>query len=357
MIRPVIVATGSYIPSTIVANEAFLSTRFFNKDGRVIEQDPALTMERFQAITGIAARRYALPEQHASDLGFHAAEAATLNGGLDPETLDYIIVAHNFGDVQAGSNRTDMVPSLATRIKARLGITNPDCVAYDVVFGCPGWVEGLIQASYYLRSGDARRCLVIGTETLSRVVDSADRDSMLFSDGAGAVVLEARTEGTAGILAHHSQTHAVDMAALLKMDRSFAPEPEMAADRYLKMEGRKLYEFALQQVPLVVRRALEKAEVPLTEIRKVFIHQANEKMDAAIMERLFKLYGLPKPDLDELMPMTISWLGNSSVATVPTLLDLLQRGELGQHTVAPGDKVVLASVGAGMNINAIVYQY
>ena len=356
MIRSVIAATGSCIPEALLRNEDFFQARFFTKEGTALAQEPAVVLERFRAITGIEQRRYAQPDQTASDLGFLAAQQALTSSGIDPETLDYLIVAHNFGDVRHGSNRVDMVPSLASRIKARLAIRNPDCVAYDMAFGCPGWVEALIQANYYLRSGDAKRCLVIGTETLSRVIDPHDRDTLLFSDGSGAVILEARPAGDAGILAHHTQTHAHEYAGLLSMGKSYAPEHSESADRFMKMEGRRLYEFALQHVPSVIKQALDKAQVSLTQIRKVLIHQANEKMDVAILERLFQLYGQDRPDL-QLMPMTISWLGNSSVATVPTLVDLLVKEQLDGHQVVPGDLVVLASVGAGMNINAVVYRF
>lgn len=356
MIRTVIAATGSYIPETLVQNQDFLKASFFSPQGVALATDAAAGLDKFSAITGIHERRYAQPNHTASDLGFLAATAALQSSGIDPETLDYLIVAHNFGDVVAGSNRVDMVPSLASRIKARLAIKNPDCVAYDMAFGCPGWVEAVVQANYYIRSGDARRCLVIGTETLSRIIDAHDRDSMLFSDGSGAVILEASSTGGAGILAHHTQTHAHEYAGLLRMEPSYAPEVASGPDRFMKMNGRKLYEFALQHVPLVIQRALQKANVPLEQISKVLIHQANEKMDVAILERLFKLYGAARP-APELMPMTIGWLGNSSVATIPTLLDLVRKGQLDNHQLAPGDKVVLASVGAGMNINAVVYQF
>lgn len=355
-IKAVFGATGSYIPAVKVSNEAFANHTFFDKDGLPIAQDQATILEKFKAISGIEERRYAQPTQNASELGFLAASNALQSSGIDPESLDYIIVAHNFGDVAYGTNRVNLVPSLASRIKELLQIKSPKCVAYDLAFGCPGWVEGVIQANYYIRSGDAQRCMVIGTETLSRVVDPHDRDSMLFGDGSGAVILEAATGGEEGILAHCTQTHAVEYAHLLSMERSNAPLQIDNEDIYMKMNGRKLYEFALNQVPLVIKAALEKAGVCLSEIKKVLIHQANDKMDVAILQRLFKLYGMKIPATD-LMPMTISWLGNSSVATIPTLLDLIQKGELANHEIHAGDKVILASVGAGMNINAIIYQF
>ncbi len=355
-IRSVFAATGSYIPEVVVPNSDFLDHRFFEKDGSLITKENELVIEKFREITGIEERRYVPVNQKASDIGLIAAKDALNSSGIDPETLDYIIVAHNFGDIAADNTRSDMVPTLASRIKHRLGIINPDCVAYDVPFGCPGWVQGVIQADYFIRSGDAKRCMVIGAETLSRVSDQHDRDSMIYADGAGAVILEADSTTGAGILAHKTQSHTIEHAMLLSMLPTGNPSACDQDSLYLKMNGRKLYEFALTQVPLVVKAALDKAGVGLADIKKVLIHQANDKMDAAILSRLFKLYGLENKD-DTLMPMTISWLGNSSVATVPTLLDLVQKGKMpGQH-IKKGDNVVLASVGAGMNINAIVYRF
>jgi 3-oxoacyl-[acyl-carrier-protein] synthase-3 len=355
-VKAAFIATGSYIPETTVKNDAFLQHRFMEKDGTPVGKDNATIIRKFKEITGIEERRYAREDQTASTIGFLAAKDALDSSGIDRESLDYIIVAHNFGDVQCGSNRVDLVPSLASRIKALLGIVNPDCVAYDIAFGCPGWVEGVIQASFYIRAGEARRCLVIGTETLSRIVDPHDRDTMLYSDGAGAAIIgvtEDREEGV--ILSHKTQTHALEYANLLNMGPSYDPS-EKKKDLFIKMNGRKLYEFALTHVPLVIKAALEAAKVSISDIKKVLIHQANDKMDAAILQRLFHLYDMEKSPAD-LMPMTISWLGNSSVATVPTLLDLIQKGRLKGHSLLKGDKVVLASVGAGMNINAVIYQF
>lgn len=355
-IKTVIAATGSYIPPIVIPNAYFLNSSFLEKDGTPISKDNATIIEKFKEIAGIEERRYAEPHQNASDLGYYAAVNAIQSSGIDPETLDYIIVAHNFGDVAHQSNRSDMVPSLGSRIKYLLGIKNPDCVAYDLPFGCPGWVQGVIQADYFIRSGDAKRCMVIGTETLSRVVDPHDRDTMLYSDGAGAVIVEA-AQGTEGILAHKTQTHSAEHAMLLTMHKPVYHCGGEENDIFLTMNGRKLYEFALSNVPLVVKTALEKANVHLSEIKKVLIHQANDKMDHAILQRLFKLYNMQSNDVCSLMPMTISWLGNSSVATVPTLLDLILKDQMPDHKINKGDKVVLASVGAGMNINAVVYQF
>ena len=121
------------------------------------------------------------------------------------------------------------------------------------------------------------------------------------------------------------------------------------------MDGRKLYQYALSNVPGLVKESLDKAGVSLDEVNKVLIHQANEKMDRAILDRLFHLYESGTPP-EGVMPMTINKLGNTSVATVPTLLDLILRNNIEGHRINPGDIVVFASVGAGMNINSVVYR-
>lgn len=350
----IITGTGSYIPGRVIPNTDFLDHTFLNRDGTPLDKDNEETIKKFAKITGIEERRYAEEGVLASDMGAEAGRKALSSANLDPETLDYIIVAHNFGDVREGDTRVDMVPSLAARVKHKLGIQNPHCIAYDIPFGCPGWVQGLIQCNYYLRSGDASAGLVIGTETLSRVCDPHDRDSMIYSDGAGAAVLEGRSSGNSvGILSHTARSDTKEQAYYLKMCPSYHPGKNDSL--YMKMDGRKLYQYALTHVPGVVKTSLEKAGIDFSEVAKIFIHQANAKMDMAILQRLAKLYGHDEM-ADDIMPMSISRLGNSSVATVPTLLDLVLRGKKDDHQLQKDDIIVLASVGAGMNINSIVYR-
>ena len=314
-------------------------------------------VDKFKEITTIEERRYVADDLVASDIAYFAAKDAIKDAQLDPETLDYIIVAHNFGDVKHGSNRSDMVPALAARVKHKLKIKNPECVAYDVPFGCPGWLQGMIQADYYIKSGDAKKILVIGTETLSRVIDLHDRDSMIYADGAGATILESReADERTGILAHKTRSDTYRYAEMLTMGCSYNITEENKQDLYLKMNGRRLYQYALETVPLSIKACLDKAEVPIEKVKKVLIHQANGKMDDAIIDRLYKLYGYEEAP-EGVMPMIISWLGNSSVATVPTLLDLILKNKVEGHSIEAGDLVVFASVGAGMNINAAVYQF
>ena len=351
----VIVGTGSYIPENTIPNKDFLESEFYDLNGEGYEKSNDQIIDDFGKITDIAERRYIDDDLVASDIAFFAAREALEVSGIDGEELDYIIVAHNFGDLRAENKVLDTVPSLASRVKQSLGIVNPDVIAYDILFGCPGWVQGLIQADYFLKSGDAKRALVIGVETLSRISDPHDRDSMIYSDGAGAAVVEAReSDEPVGILAHASRTDSLEQAFLLSMGKSNRQNIE-SSELYLKMDGRAVYEYALTTVPLVVKRSIEKAGVGIADINKFLFHQANAKMIEAILKRTQKQFGVK--DLNPtVMPMTISWLGNSSVATIPTILDLLYKGKLGEHESKSGDIHVLASVGAGMNVNSIVYR-
>jgi len=353
--KSIIIGTGCYIPTQNIHNEKFLTKKFYDSDGALIGKENVEIIEKFEKITDISERKYVTDDLVASDIAFFAAEDALASSNVDRETLDYIIVAHNFGDVPSENRHSDFVPSLASRVKHKLQIVNPKCVAYDLPFGCPGWLQGMIQADYYLKSGDAKRALVIGAETLSRICDPHDRDSMIYSDGAGATILEAvDTEETVGILSHSTHTYTTEQAYFLWMGKSYNPELN-GNDIYLKMNGRKLYESALTLVPIVVKESIEKAGLTIDDIQKILIHQANAKMDEAIVKRLFKLYNVDK-DPYEVMPMTISWLGNSSVATVPTLLDMLLKGKLNNHISGGGKNLVFASVGAGLNINSMVYK-
>ncbi|WBL26154.1 3-oxoacyl-ACP synthase III family protein [Zunongwangia sp. HGR-M22] len=348
-----ITGTGSYIPNVITKNADFHLHQFKNLDGSDFPNSNEETIKKFKAITGIEERRYIDDSLNTSDIAFMAAQKAIASANVNIETLDYIIVATNYGDVKKGSIQSDTVPSMATRVKAKLRIKNPKCVCYDVLFGCPGWIEGMIQAQAFIKCGMAKKCLVIGAESLSRVVDKHDRDSMIFSDGAGAAILEA-SEETGGILAHETATHSLSESEYIYFGKSNNQESQ-SDTRFIKMNGRKIYEFALINVPNAMKSCLEQSGKGIDDLKKVFIHQANEKMDEAIIKRFYKLFDKKTPE--GVMPMSIKELGNSSVATVPTLLDLVINKQIDNQELQKGDIILLASVGAGMNINAIVYEY
>jgi len=355
-INSIITGTGVGTPINVKTNADFHNNSFFDKNGIAIDDNPQNIVSKFEEITGIAERRYANQNMMASDLAVTASIQAIENAKIDPETLDYIIVAQNFGDIIKNTIQTDMVPALASRVKHKLGIKNPECVAYDIIFGCPGWIQAMIQADMYIKSGMAKKCLVIGAEALSRVLDPHDRDSMIFADGAGATILEAiEGDERKGIIGHKAVSHTLDEAYYIRLGSSNYPDSDERV-RYIKMDGRKVYEYALTEVPNAMKACLEASGFDISDVKKFFIHQANEKMDEAIVKRLYKLYKNRDFNMD-VMPMNIHELGNSSVATIPTLYHQVIHGEKFGHQVHENDLVMFASVGAGMNINAILYRY
>ena len=357
MFRSVITGTGCYIPPTTQTNKDFAQHVFYGENREPLDTPPQVVVEKFRQITGIEERRYTTDDLTASDIGSIAARAAIANSGVDPETIDQLIVAHNYGNTLKHTIQMDSVPSLAARIKHDLAIKNPNCIAYDILFGCPGWIQGVIQADAFFKAGIAKKALIIGTETLSRVIDMYDRDSMIFSDGAGAAVLEYKEVNAdgEGILSASVQTHSIDEAYYINMGCSYYPGSDPKV-RYIKMKGRKVYEYAMKHVPEAMKDCLDKSGVNIKDLKKVFIHQANEKMDEGIIKGLYKLYNI-KDIPPNIMPMSIHWLGNSSVATVPTLYDMVLNGKVKDHELHKGDVILFASVGAGMNINAVCYRY
>jgi len=180
---------------------------------------------------------------------------------------------------------------------------------------------------------------------------------MIFADGAGACILEYKEvpDNGPGILGTCAQTHSMEEAYYIDMGKSYFPGSDHRI-RYIKMKGRKVYEYAMKFVPAAMKECMEKSGVDIRDVKKIFIHQANEKMDEGIITRLYKLYDIMQP-LENVMPMSIHWLGNSSVATVPTLFDLVKRQQVASHQLSPGDIILFASVGAGMNVNAVCYRY
>lgn len=346
-----ITGTGSYTPIHIQKNSDFINHHFLTPEGDNFEIGNSEIIEKFSSITGIGERRYAAKNENSSDLAAKAALNAITNAGIDKESIDYIIVAHNFGDTPYGSKQSNPLPSVSSKVKTILEIENPKCVAYDILFGCPGWIEAVIQSKAFIEARMAKKCLVIGTETLSRVVDKNDRDSMIFADGAGANIIEI-SEDSGGILSHKSLTYTsnneIDM---LYFGKSYDQNNK---NQFIKMQGRKVYEFALSKVPDAMKNCLDDSGVEIGELKKIFIHQANEKMDEAIVKRFYRLYKLKVPKA--VLPMNIQLHGNSSVATIPTLYDQVISEKMENHHLSKGDVIMFASVGAGMNINAITYR-
>jgi 3-oxoacyl-[acyl-carrier-protein] synthase-3 len=356
MYRSIITGSGAYIPDIVVSNSHFFSNDFHSENGVCPGRTSPEIVEKFSKITGIQERRYATKGFPASQMAAHAAELAIFDSGLSRNSIDQLIVAHNFGDMTDSDSYPAIVPSLASRVKHLLGISNPSCIPYDLVFGCPGWLQGVIHADAFFKAHIAKTALIIGTETLSRVLDPHDRDSMIFSDGAGAVTLEFRDvkERNVGILSTSVRSDCGEEAGFISMGSSQNPE-KTGLPQYIKMKGRKVYEYALRYVPAAMKECLDKSGNAIEDLKVIFIHQANEKMDEAIVKSFYGLYGITDVP-PTIMPMCIQWLGNNSVATIPTLFDLVKTAQLPGFELVSGDLVLFASVGAGMNINAICYR-
>jgi 3-oxoacyl-[acyl-carrier-protein] synthase-3 len=352
-----IIGTGSYLPPKVVKNRDFLNNTFYDPiTQKPFDKSNEEIIEKFREITNIEERRYIADDQVTSDLAVIAIKEACKSAEISKESLDFIIVGHNFGDIVHGNVRSDMLPGLANKVKMKLNIKNPECICHDVISGCPGWTQGMIVADAFIKSGFMKRGVVVGADVLSRISDPHDRDSMIYADGAGATIVEAvESDEPTGILSHSSRSDSVSYANLLTLGSSNNPDME-GNELWIKMAGHKLYIYAIKTVPGVVKDSIEKAGVELHDIKKILIHQANEKMDEAILSGVFRLYG-EKEIPDGIMPMSIRYLGNSSTATVPTLLDLVLKGKIEGQEINEGDYVVLCSVGAGMNINSIVYKW
>lgn len=350
----IITGTGSYLPAHIITNDHFKNNSFYSPNGELLTESNDLIAEKLEKITGIKERRYIDEEQQMYEIAIIAAQRALEDAKADPETLDGIILAHNFGTIAYGTTQVNLLPSIASRVKHALRIKNPGCIAFDIVFGCPGWLQGLIIARQHLLTENAKRILVVGAEALSRVTDPHDRDSMIYADGAAAVILEASdTTEKQGIIDSLAQTYAYEEAYYLYLDKSNNKDHDPDA-RYIKMHGKKIYEFALKHVPEAMKQCLDKSGIDIKNLKKIFIHQANEKMDQAILDKFYKLYNISTPP-ENIMPMNIHNLGNSSVATIPTLLDMVLKNAMPEHNLGKGDAILMASVGAGMNVNALVY--
>jgi len=349
-----IIGIGAYYPQEVQTNKAFHATQFLKDYDVVNPKSGSAIATKFEEITEIRERRYATSGIRTSDMAAMAAESAINDAEVDRELIDYIIVAHNFGDVDASNGYIDQVPNLAARVKAALRIQNPRCVAYDLLFGCPGWVQGLIQADYYLRTDEVARVLVIGADTVARVADPADMDYMLYSDGAGAVLLESKEANQGGIIGHRTVSNCAQELSYLRMDKAF--DRSIDNERlYLKMNGRRVYRYAVETVPQLILDCLQANGLSLDEVKYVLIHQANGKMLRVMASRLFELADRTPFDAS-VFPMNVQQMGNNSVATIPTLLDELSRKELNDRGLRSGDLLVFASVGAGMHANCLLYR-
>ena len=354
-IRSIITGTGSVIPELLIPNSYFESSDFYDRNGVRIEKSASEVTAKLEAITGIRERRYIPFDQDSIQLMTDASRLAVEDAGLDVNDLSGIIVAHNAGNMVPNTGAFHTVPNLAASLKHELHSTNHDCFAYDVLFGCPGWLQGIIQAHHAIQCDGAEHILVTGLEVASRLLDPHDPDSMILADGCGACVVSRSETNGQGVISYSTFSHAMDDNRIIYLGPSNKPGVEGSC--YFHMNGRAVYKYATEWVPKVIVSALDKASLKLTEVDLFLLHQANAKMLEAIAANLAELCDVPYETLSSKIPTTIDFLGNTSVATIPTMLDLVRKQKLESYEIRDGDVVVMASVGAGMHCNAIVYRF
>ncbi|RMZ59741.1 ketoacyl-ACP synthase III [Chryseobacterium nematophagum] len=354
MPNTIIIGSGSYIPNRVIGRDYFIDSEFYTDEGEKIDKPTQEVISKFVEITEIEERRYIEDDLSNSQIGYEASKIAIEDAKVNAEELDYIIYASNFGEVNT-DGLTNFMPNMAARVKNHLGIKNRKCITYDMIFGCPGWVEAMILADNLIKAKVAKTILVVGSETLSRVTDPYDRNKMIFADGAGAVVVQATEQENVGIISHNTICDNGPELDYLVNGCSLNKEVNNGK-LYIRMLGRKIYEYALKNVPIAIKETIDDAGLSIEDIDKILIHQANAKMDYAMIERLHKLYNIKDYD-HAISPMTIQLFGNSSVATVPTMYDLIIKGKMEGQSFKEKGNIVMTSVGAGMNINAIVYKF
>lgn len=353
--KSIITGTGSILPDLVIPNSYFETREFYDHKGNKNEKTGAEIIAKLEAITGIRERRYVSFDEDSIPLMTRAAKLAVDDAEINVNRLSGIFVAHNAGNMVAGTNVFHTVPNLAASLKNALGSTNYECFASDILFGCPGWLQAVIQAHQTILCGDGEHILVVGLEIASRLLDPHDLDSMILADGCGACVLSKTNSESKGIQSYETFSHAQDDHRIIYLGES--NNKDLEGSCYFHMNGREVYKYAVHWVPRVIKKALDKANLQLENVDLFFFHQANEKMLEAIAKNLGELYGIRTDFFEGKIPSTIEYLGNTSVATIPTMLDLVRKNRLDGYQIREGQLAVMASVGAGMHCNAVVYRF
>lgn len=319
-----IIGTGSYLPKNVADNH-FLST--------IVDTNDEWISQR----TGIKERHLAGAKEGTSYMAIEAGKAAIDNAGVLPEELDLIIVATTSADTY--------VPSTSCQVQGEIGAIRATC--FDMNAACSGFLFALNTANAYLEMGMSKTALVIGAETLSREVDWSDRSTcILFGDGAGAAVLR-RVEGEGGILASVTGSDGSQGDVLTCKGRGIQ-NPFYKSRRkkdYIQMNGQSVFRFAVTTVPKYIKQILKKTGLEADDIKFYILHQANRRILELIAKRL-------KVDMEKI-PMNLDHYGNTSSASIPILLDEINRNDL----LEEGDKIVLSGFGGGLTWGATLIEW
>ncbi|MEM0935585.1 MAG: beta-ketoacyl-ACP synthase III [Pseudomonadota bacterium] len=320
-IRAVVRGVGHYLPDRIVENAEFETT---------LDTSDAWIRTR----SGIERRHFAAPGETTSDLAAHAARAALGDAGLDAREIDALVVATSTADFT--------FPSVATMVQSDIGMGAG--FAFDVQAVCAGFIYALANAQALLISGQARRVLVIGAETFSRILDMTDRATcVLFGDGAGALVLEAQPDRQAegrGILATdlHSDGKFRD---ILYVDGGVST----GKTGVVKMQGKEVFRHAVEKLAATAHTALEKAGLGPDDVDWIVPHQANLRIIKATAQRM----GLPM----ERVILTVQNHGNTSAASIPLALSVGRA----EGRIKTGDLIVTEAIGGGLAWGSVVLRW
>lgn len=319
-----IIGTGSYLPKKVADNH-FLST--------IVDTDDEWIRQR----TGIKERHLSNGKEGTTYMATHAAEAALENAGITADELDMIIVATVSADTY--------VPSTSCQVQGAIGAIRATC--FDLNAACSGFLFAMNTVYAYIEMGMAKTILIIGAETLSREVDWSDRSScILFGDGAGAAIMR-QEEGKGGLIASVTGSDGSQGDVLTCKGRGIQNPFHQSKRKkdYLRMEGQAVFRFAVTMVPRCIKQILKKTGYDTEDIKFFVLHQANVRILELIAKRL-------KVDIDK-FPMNLDHYGNTSSASIPILLDELNRNNL----LEPGDKIVLSGFGGGLTWGAVLIEW
>lgn len=314
-----IVGTGSYIPERVVTN--------MELEGLVETND-----EWIKERTGIAARHIAI-EEGTMDLAYKAADSALLDAGIKGEEIDIIIAASITSDT--------VVPSLSCMVQAHVGADHAIC--FDINAACSGFVYALHIADMMIQTGNYKTALILGAETLSKITNWKDRTTcILFGDGAGAAVL--RADDRHGII--HHDLGAIGKRGMVvychgQSTRNFLT-PKDLEENFLVMDGGEVFKFSVSTVPNSVKKLLSESSIPSDKIKYYVLHQANYRILEALARRM-------KEDMSK-FPMSMDKYGNTSSASVPIMLDELNK----EGKLNSGDYLVLSGFGGGLTWASLV---
>lgn len=316
-----IIGTGSYVPEQIVTNDDLAA---------IVETND----EWIRSRTGIGQRRIATVES-TSYMAAKAAERALENSGVKAEEIDLILLATSSPDF--------CFPNGACEVQGLLGAVNAAC--FDISAACTGFVYALNTAHAFISSGMYRTALVIGADVLSKLIDWTDRSTcVLFGDGAGAAVVRADETGIIASNMHSEGSKGSVLTCGSRTNGNFllGKKPELG---YMTMDGQEVFKFAVKRVPQCITEVLEAGGISPEAVDHFAVHQANYRIIESIAKRL-------KVSIDR-FPVNMEHYGNTSGASVPILLDEMNRGGL----LKPGDKVVLSGFGAGLTWGALLLEW